>query len=143
MTCKYTPTGYAHRYNSQKARILDALYHFYPDWITNNIIAEYTGQEVHIIESAVSAWFSKHYKYCSRRLVKDFPGKQYEFKLRKFGMRSLLAYKRRIEKGFDLNCNRNYPVRIDKYVVLNENGRNMSLNEDELPDIREILIRHE
>jgi hypothetical protein len=143
LSSAYTKTGYSHRYNVQKARILEALYHYYPNWITNNIIAGYTGQEVHIIESAVSAWFSKHYKYCSRRLVKDFPGKQYEFRLRKFGMKSLLSYKRRIEKGFDLNCNRNYPVKLDKYIVLNKIGNDMSLNEDELPDIREIIIRHE
>jgi hypothetical protein len=110
--------------------MLAGLFYHYPDWCDTKQLSETTGEHIQKVANTLSKWFAHHYKYASRRKVK---GNKYVYKIRKHGMRTLMAYKRRYELGFDLNRNRKVPKKIDKYVILNNYGINMSMKEEDLP----------
>jgi hypothetical protein len=140
LTYDNEPQGYAHRYNAQKFNVLTGIYHFYPNWCDVYAIADYTGQSPNNIARTLSHWFKCRYKYVSRKRVKNFShGIKYVYRLRKPGMKAIIYFRNRILRGYDLNRNKRFPVKVNTYVILNKKGIDMSMTQEDLPDFKEIL----
>ena len=139
MPYEYEVSGYSHKYNAQKTNILVGVFYYFPNWCDVYQIAECVGQPEAKIAPILSYWFRHHYKYVSRRKVKEYKGLKYEYKLRKQGLEALLNYVNRIRKHYELNRNKRVPVKVDKYLTLKNNEHNISITEEDLPDFTKIV----
>ncbi|HZK70735.1 MAG TPA: helix-turn-helix domain-containing protein [Clostridia bacterium] len=126
--------GYRNRYNVTAFMILQACVRMQQRIFTVADIADYTGLSKHTISECIRRWIKYDFRYLTR-LQKRIKAGAYKYKIRKHGIETYIALKKRIRRGFDLNQMQRTPRRIDCYFYINDIGKAKGLTEADLPQI--------
>ena len=119
-------SGYYHKFNALKARLLEYGYKVYPSAFTVAEASEALGIAKKKISDALNHYHEKGLPFFTR-LPKRLFGGAYRYKLRKPGMKMLLQYRKRMSRGFDLNCMRQYPRKVTSYIGVTRYGESIGM----------------
>jgi hypothetical protein len=99
-------------------------------------ISEFKGLPLKKIQDMVSIWNHRNYRYLTK-LKKRTSSHENVYKLRKYAIKSSIAYIHNYNTKFDLNRKKNHkPKKVDTYVSINGHGRLMGLTDVDLPEIK-------
>lgn len=133
-------TGYYHRYNVLKYRILSILAH-YDDPMTAQEIANLLGGvERKKVTDALGYWQSEGYGYTQRMKRKADGTKAYRYKITKKGREILQVYINRMKSGMELNIskkNARVQSTVD-YFGINKYGIEMGITHEKLLEIARV-----
>lgn len=127
--------GYRNRYNVTAFMILQACVRMPQRIFTVADIADYTGLSKHTISECIRRWIKYDFRYLTRLPKRRGIGGGYQYKIRKHGIETYMALKKRILKGFDLNRMQRRPKRTDCYFHITEVGKAKGITEADLPQI--------
>lgn len=119
-------SGYYFKGNVLKARLLEYGYKVYPSAFTVAEASEALGIEKKKISDALNHYHEHKYPYFSR-LRKKLAWGACRYKIRKVGVVTLLKYRKRMSKKFDLNCTRKYPIKVDAYIGVTRYGKSIGM----------------
>jgi hypothetical protein len=119
-------SGYYFKGNVLKARLLEYGYKVYPSAFTVAEASEALGIEKKKISDALNHYHENKYPYFSRLRKKLAYGAN-RYKIRKVGVETLLKYRKRMSKKFDLNCTRKYPIKVDAYIGVTRYGKSIGM----------------
>jgi len=119
-------SGYYHKGNVLKARLLEYGYKVYPKEFTVAEASEALGIEKKKISDALNHYHEHKLPYFSR-LRKKLAGGACRYKIRKVGIDTLFKYRKRMVRGFDLNCCRTYPKKVDAYIGVTRYGKSIGM----------------
>jgi len=119
-------SGYYFKGNVLKARLLEYGYKVYPSAFTVAEASEALGIEKKKISDALNHYHEHKYPYFSR-LRKKLAWGACHYKIRKVGVVTLLKYRKRMSKKFDLNCTRKYPIKVDAYIGVTRYGKSIGM----------------
>jgi hypothetical protein len=113
--------------------------------VTTRMIADALGVPTNNVSRILSHWYGRRMPYLSRlpkRLTKNGMDHGCRYRITKYGISAYIKYKNRYEKGFTLNLM--YPEkvwRVHDYIVINQNGRRMGLDANELTETIGTLVQ--
>ena len=119
-------SGYYFKGNVLKARLLEYGYKVYPSAFTVAEASEALGIEKKKISDALNHYYENRLPYFSR-LPKKLAYGACRYKIRKVGVVTLLKYRKRMSKKFDLNCTRTYPITVDAYIGVTRYGKSIGM----------------
>src|SRR5665647_529696 len=119
-------SGYYFKGNVLKALLLEYGYKVYPSAFTVAEASEALGIEKKKISDALNHYHEHKYPYFSR-LRKKLAWGACRYKIRKVGVVTLLKYRKRMSKKFDLNCTRKYPITVDAYIGVTRYGKSIGM----------------
>jgi hypothetical protein len=119
-------SGYYFKGNVLKARLLEYGYKVYPSAFTVAEASEALGIEKKKISDALNHYYENRLPYFSR-LPKKLAYGACRYKIRKVGVVTLLKYRKRMSKKFDLNCTRKYPIKVDAYIGVTRYGKSIGM----------------
>ena len=119
-------SGYYFKGNVLKARLLEYGYKVYPSAFTVSEASEALGIEKKKISDAFNHYYENQLPYFSR-LPKKLACGANRYKIRKVGVETLLKYRKRMSKKFDLNCTRTYPIKVDAYIGVTRYGKSIGM----------------
>jgi len=123
-------SGYYHKGNVLKARLLEYGYKVYPKEFTVAEASEALGIAKKKISDILSYYHRQGFPYFSR-LPKKLAGGACRYKIRKVGVDTLLKYRKRMARNFDLNCVRTYPIKVDAYIGVTRYGKSIGMTLDD------------
>jgi hypothetical protein len=103
--------GVYHIFNMAKMRILEVANAHYPDTVSAKEIAHITGMEQNKVSRLLSYYHHHDYGYLRRMKKRNVDG-SFKYKINKKGVKAYLALVLRVKQGFDLNLNRQVPIKI-------------------------------
>ena len=127
--------GYYHRYQVTAFRVLQACVRMPQRIFMVADIATYTGLSKHTISETIRRWIKYDFRYLTRLPKRRGIGGGYQYKIRKHGIETYIALKKRIRRGFDLNQMQRIPKRTDCYFYITDVGRAKGLTEADLPQL--------
>jgi hypothetical protein len=127
--------GYRNRYNVTAFMILQACVRMTKLIFTVADIAEYTQLPKKIVSDCINRWQRFDFRYLTRLPKRRGLGGAYRYKLRKHGIETYMALKKRIRRSFSLNRMQYIPKKIDCYFYITEIGRAKGITEADLPQI--------
>lgn len=131
-----TATGYSYHCNALKMQFLQGCIHYPFQHFTLRQICEFKGLSLKKVQDMVSIWNHRKYRYLTK-LKKRTSNHENVYKLRKYAVKSCIAYIHNYNKKFDLNRKKNHkPKKVDTYVSINGHGRLMGLTDVDLPKIK-------
>jgi hypothetical protein len=131
-------SGYSFYFNVLKAQVIEAAIHYPFDRFTLRQLCEFRDLPLFKVQVMVSKWFHNGYSYFTK-LKKRTSNHENVYKLRKYAVKSYIAYKRRLSKNFDLDLHRASPKKMRLYVNINRYGKEMGLQISDLPDVKKRL----
>jgi hypothetical protein len=131
-------SGYSYYFNVLKAQVIEAAMHYPSDRFTLRQLCEFRDLPLFKVQVMVSKWFHNGYPYFTK-LKKRTSNHENVYKLRKYAVKSYIAYKRRLSLNFDLNLHRVVPKKMALYVNINRYGKEMGLGMSDLPDVKKRL----
>lgn len=126
--------GYSYHQNVLKMLVLDAAIHYPHMKFTLREICEFRDLPLSKVQKMVSIWCTRKYRYFTR-LKKRTSNHENVYKIRKAAITYYLKYKKRFDRGFDLNLKRRYPIKVQIYAHINGYGRERGLTDEHLPTI--------
>ena len=119
-------SGYYFKGNVLKARLLEYGYNVYPSAFTVAEASEALGIEKKKISDALNHYYENRLPYFSR-LPKKLACGANRYKIRKIGVKTMLTYRKRMSKKFDLNCTRTYPITVGAYIGVTRYGKSIGM----------------
>jgi hypothetical protein len=127
--------GVYHVFNVAKMRIMEATYQNYPSALSTKEIAKITGMEHGKVSRLLTHYHYHNYHYFRRLKKKDSNG-GYRYKINRKGLKAYFAFVLRIKQGYDLNLNRQIPIKMETYRGLKKvkikSERDLILKPEEL-----------
>jgi len=130
-------TGYYHRYNVLKYRILNVLAHYDKEPMTAQEIADLLGTERKRVTDALGYWHKEGYGYTQRMKRKAERSKAYKYQVTKKGREILQVYINRMKSGMELNISKkNARVKSTAdYFGINKHGKETGITQEKLLEI--------